>query len=269
MQYQQELFCGSDHQPRSKKLDVGVSHRTPGKHAALDAFLGKQAGVASVMFRDKTFHIIDCTAGDGESSDFSRNTSPGIIEKHSQWLSGRGVKTNVSLYEKSAKNFAKLKNKTSLYVENQDAMLAPVSWNQDDLLFISNDPNTIESWALPLALNHAPKLTTVFSTLGCNVGGLKRLPIENRRLWFDHVKKQISLAQKWHDVLIVTLDGDAAQWAYLVNSPDKWRDELEKSFIKAFNFYEKGLSMAWHNRDNERFRDITNHLFLTKKELGI
>lgn len=257
-----------------KFIEVGVSYRTPGKHAALNAFLGKCAGVASTpkfrqMANGGTFHVIDCTAGDGQSSDFSKATSPGIVCRHLEFLRSRSLPCKAEFYERSQSSAALLKKAVKDWpVINDDAENLLPTWAANDVLFVVNDPNTINDWKLPAALRTAPKLTTVFSTLGCNVGGLKRLKQEDRMHWYRHVEDQLQLLQTWHDALIVTLDGDKSQWAYLVNAPakDGWPQDLEVAFSKAFADTGHDLRMAWFKTQKPAFKDILDDLFMTRKE---
>ena len=167
--------------------------------------------------------------------------------------------------KRSAKLLRKeLKGEWPVYANDATDMLR--TWRDDDVLFVVNDPNTMADWALPKAMQYAPSLTTVFSTLGCNVGGMKRLPRGERQVWYGHVKDQLSLLQSWHDALIVTLDGDASQWAYMVNAPSKWRGEVESAFNKSFAYSPHELRHAWYKSNPDGFRAIQDHLFLTRKE---
>lgn len=247
---------------------VGVSYRTSGKHDALNRFLGRTCGSMRTVFPDKRLCIIDCTAGNGQSSEFSTHTSPGIICRHADMLVKSGYDVSVDFYEKSARNAKQLRNTTagSWNVHTGDSANMIPTWGDGDVLFVVNDPNTMADWALPKAMRDAPRLTTVFSTLGCNVGGLKRLPREERKTWYAHVHDQIELLCGWHDALIVTLDGDKSQWAYMVNAPAKWRDEVENAFNKSFAYSPHELRHAWFKDNPKDFGAILDHLFLTRKE---
>lgn len=249
---------------------VGKSGRTPGKHSALDKYLGKTAGVISRIYSDMRIFFIDCTAGDGNADDFERQTSPGIMIRHAEWLRARGIQVRVMLFERSAQNAAMLESKVGGHAEifaESSSQMEPIEWRKDrDLVFISNDPNTIADWALPPALLTAPKLTTVFSTLGCNVGGLKRLPKDQRQVWHEHIRDQIGLLQPWHDAMLCRLVNDASQWAYMVNSPDKWRKEIEHAFQSSFDNAGYKTKTDWFKLDRSGFSDSINQLFLTKEE---
>jgi hypothetical protein len=249
---------------------VGKSNRTPGKHEALDKYLGKTAGVISKRYRDKRIFFIDCTAGDGNADDFDRQTSPGIMIRHAEWLRNQGIPVQVMLFERSLQNAAMLEERVAGRADifaKSSAQMDPIQWRQnEDLVFISNDPNTIADWALPPALLSAPSLTTVFSTLGCNVGGLKRLPRDQRRVWHDHIRDQVGLLQGWHDAMLCRLINDASQWAYLVNSPTKWRKELEQAFRSSFDRVGYETRTDWLKTGRAGFDDSIDQLFLTKDE---
>lgn len=254
----------------SNALVVGKSNRTPGKHAALDRYLGKTAGVISRIYKDMRIFFIDCTAGDGNADDFDRQTSPGIMIRHAEWLRSKGIPVQVKLFERSTQNAAMLEEKVNGRAEifaESSAQMAPIDWRENgDLVFISNDPNTIADWALPPALLNAPRLTTVFSTLGCNVGGLKRLPKDQRQVWHEHIRDQIGLLQPWHDAMLCRLVNDASQWAYMVNSPKKWRSDLEQAFRSSFDRVGYKTKTHWARLDRLGFSDSINQLFLTKEE---
>lgn len=252
----------------------GASYRTPGKHDALDKLLGKVTGAATTeRFNWRKFFIYDLTAGDGKCREFSNTNSPEIIAKHASYAKSKGLDVRVRLYERSAVNadglrevVRKHKDRIRLVVRNKDCSEMNAIWNPDDMLFVVNDPNTVNDWCIPEALYKAPDLTLILSTLGCNVGGLKRLPFEDRQLWFYHMEGQLSLLCYWHDSLLVTLDGDSAQWAYLVNAPEKWRGAVEKMFKKAFEYTGHELVMAWWRRDADNFVRLRDVLFKTEKE---
>jgi hypothetical protein len=249
--------------------NVGKSNRTPGKHSALDRYLGKTAGVISAAFKNSRVFFIDCTAGDGQAEEFDRHTSPGIMIRHAEWLRGRGFSVDVLLYERAPKNASKLRemvgDRAKVFAESSENMQS-IDWRKDDIVFVSNDPNTINDWALPKALANAPSLTTVFSTLGCNVGGLKRLPKDQRDIWYQHINVQMLLLKGWHDAMLCRLVGDASQWAYLVNSPAKWREEVEKAFFNSFDKAGYWTAMTWAKKDQEAFDNEIDRLFLTKQE---
>ena len=263
------FYSKGDLKMSTKKLNVGKSEiRTPGKHSALNKYLGKHVGVIDGHpgYKYKTFHVIDCTAGDGIASSESGFTSPSIIQHHYLEMKERGIDIRALLIEKQINTYKKLKENTILPVKNMDARKLTKIWNDKDILFIINDPNHIGNWSLPESLSKAPKLTTVFSTLGCNVGGLKRLPAEERIKWKEQIYNQLNLLQHWHDALLVRLERDHQQWAYLVNASDKWRESLEKCFSSSFKDWKKGLSMTWLKLDPKKFEDEISLLITSRKD---
>lgn len=256
---------------------VGVSDRTPGKHTALNAVIGKINGSAvNLKVRPSTHTILDLTAGDGQPNTHSGTSSPQIVLKHMKWpgLPGRpAVPITAYFCERSPAAVDKLScllaNEPNAHIHAGDAKDIQLPSFAGGILTVINDPNSIRDWALPPTLkDRAPKLTTIFSTLGCNVGGLKRLPLEERTGWYDCVKDQVSFLQDWHDAYLVTLEGDAAQWAYLVNWPEVWAPYLEEAFFAAFKKHTKyTVDGAWLKAGPQKFIGKLDELFLTKKEL--
>lgn len=252
-----------------KFLDVGRSNRSPGKHATINAFIGKQFGVSSKLYLHRVHYLIDCTAGDGKADDFERQTSPGILMRHARWYRSMGGMVHVHLYERSLANAASLQERCTddmVQVHAMNAYDMPQLWNRaSDMVFVVNDPNTMRDWALPPVLKHAPSMTLIFSTLGCNVGGLKRIPIDERLVWYNNIADQLQMLQHWHDAYLAVLENDSAQWAYLVNAPKDWRADMKDMFAKAFRG-SYGVVGAWYKAEYEDFYKLVDELFLTKKE---
>lgn len=141
---------------------------------------------------------------------------------------------------------------------------------EDQAVFIYNDPNHIEDWCLtPQILASAPKFTTSLSTLGCNVGGMKRLDLDKRELWFDRINMVTkSIVQPWHDACLLSVGG-ADQWAYLITAPAKWRDQITSDCLAAASKMEgreADPQIAWFKQDPSAFLSLQKYLFLTKAE---
>lgn len=257
---------GCDYMP--KFLDVGRSNRSPGKHATINTFVGKQFGVSSKLYRDRLHHLIDCTAGDGKADDFERQTSPGILMRHAKWYRSQGGSVQVHLYERSLANAASLQDccTDDVHVYAMNAYDMPEHWSSSsDIVFVVNDPNTMRDWALPPVLKNAPPMTLIFSTLGCNVGGLKRIPINERLVWYNNIADQLQMLQDWHDAYLAALENDSAQWAYLVNAPRRWQKDMKDMFAKGFRGTYDVVG-AWYKAEHEDFNALVDNLFLTKKE---
>lgn len=262
---------------------------TPCKHDLLNKLLGREAGTlkSNTLGLDQ-YAIVDLTAGDGVpyGADFHQGCSPGIITKHAEWISlNTNVAANVLLIEKQEKTYATLASnlrnqalprdaKSSLFIELHCGnskefrfVQAPASG-----AFIYNDPNHIEDWCLtPELLHSAPKFTTSLSTLGCNVGGMKRLDLDRRREWFYRVELiSETILQGWHDACLLAVGG-CDQWAYLITAPAKWRDRITQDCMTAatkIQGRDAEPRIAWRNQDPSAFYQLERFLFLTKQEFS-
>lgn len=252
----------------------------------------------------------DMTAGDGvpyvsveqgklvdREKHFENGCSPGIFLRHMTWLAHRRrVPFMLTGYEKQSVTHAELIKNTNewladngweeigrgthetqdryghvryLHANSQDFTGPGV--NRDASCFVYNDPNHIEDWSLTSKFLHScPKFTTSLSTLGCNVGGLKRIDEEKRREWFFRVEILCdSLLQGWHDACLFSIGG-AGQWAYLITAPEKWRDEITQECLQAASKLEKKIpatpQVVWRKLDPAGFYELERFLFLTKAE---
>ena len=293
-------------------MQVGKSGVTPCKHFLLNRLLGREVGVLSrgmPPVREALFY--DMTAGDGvpyiaaeqqlletdPAQQFVEGCSPGIFLRHTQWLVNRTTRpVLLTSCEKQAITHAQLVRNTSdwldtagwqqvergvyrsgfamaryLHANSQD--MRPPGINRDASCFIYNDPNHIEQWSLtPQFAQGCPKFTTSLSTLGCNVGGLKRIDEEKRREWFIRVEILCDgLLQDWHDACLFSIGG-ADQWAYLITAPAKWREEITYECLKAAEKLEKQVTappqVIWRKQSPADFYQLQRFLFLTKDEFN-
>ena len=269
----------------AKRAIVGKSGVTPCKHDLLNKLLGREVGTLKAnKLGIGDYLIVDLTAGDGvpyTGKEFRKGCSPGIILHHAEYLATQThVQANVLLLEKQEATFlelvANIKSQPDL---NCDVLLNVFfrdskSWgfseSLTDAAFLYNDPNHIEDWCLtPKMLASAPKFTTSLSTLGCNVGGMKRLDLDKRELWFDRINMVTSsIVQSWHDACLLSVGG-ADQWAYLVTAPTKWRDQITSDCLAAASKMEgreADPQIAWFKQDPAAFLALQQYLFLTKAE---
>jgi hypothetical protein len=303
---QADLF-GDDKMKRPKiglliSEHVGKSdRRTPVKHAMLRNHSGRDVGAA--MYAAGKLNLIygghcfvDLTAGDAHGdgiNEWERASSPGIFSIHARNLPNLRVK----LYEKSFTVFEAL-------IINLDYQL-PFSgfekigdfmWRHtvtkstieaihgdardvvfDDLgerewLYVFNDPNQMHGWCLDVeqfaSIKTKNRCITFMSTMGCNVGGLKMLPLCERCVWNDHVKGLIVIVKRcpWLDLVLFEIVNDAAQWAYLSLVPSVW---VEKTISDTMRYSERervqinGCSLK---TDPRQFNTSINRLFLSKPE---
>ena len=269
----------------AKRAIVGKSGVTPCKHDLLNKLLGREVGTLKAnKLGIGDYLIVDLTAGDGvpyTGKEFRKGCSPGIILHHAEYLATQThVQANVLLLEKQEATYlelvANIKSQPDL---NCDVLLNVFcrdskSWgfseSLTDAAFLYNDPNHIEDWCLtPKMLASAPKFTTSLSTLGCNVGGMKRLDLDKRELWFDRINMVTSsIVQSWHDACLLSVGG-ADQWAYLVTAPTKWRDQITSDCLAAASKMEgreADPQIAWFKQDPAAFLALQQYLFLTKAE---
>lgn len=232
-----------------------------------------------------------------QSRQFIEGCSPGIFLRHTQWLVAKTTRpVTLTGCEKQAITHAELVLNTAdwleaagwlqvergvhirgnaearyLHANSQD--MPPPGINRNASCFIYNDPNHIEDWSLTAQfLQNCPKFTTSLSTLGCNVGGLKRIEEEKRREWFMRVEVLCeSLLQRWHDACLFSVGG-ADQWAYLITAPVKWREEITGECLKAASKLEKKITAApqvvWRKDDPAGFYELQRFLFLTREEFS-
>jgi hypothetical protein len=107
----------------------------------------------------------------------------------------------------------------------------------------------------------------MLATLGCNVGGLKRLSLEDRAGWFDYVRAIVNDMPTYHDALLIALDGDSAQWAYLLRLPCKWSGITQNAIhTTGAKFSDYPLSVASFRDSRAEFDSLQIRLFLTKVE---
>ena len=230
---------------------------------------------------------------------FTEGCSPGIFLKHMDWLLQRSsAPVQMIACEKQASTHAALLRNTSEWLSaaewqtkapgihfkgsgqglveyrHQNASdLKPPGIHRRATCFIYNDPNHVEDWCLTGEfMQSCPKFTTSLSTLGCNVGGLKRIDEEKRREWFLRVEVLCeSLVQTWHDACLFSIGG-ADQWAYLITGPTKWREQITQECMRAAKKLEKRITappqVVWRKDDPGGFYQLERFLFLTKDEFA-
>lgn len=285
------------------KIDVGRSYRTPAKHKAMYEQVASEICAANKLPSIFKIRYYDLTAGDGivdPDLEWSRNCSPGIIalcatysekpidvflfeiqtatyDRLLEVLNERLPEMGYSLKETRTIN----EMPTTIYT-HENVVLNVINgsgyqaWttgvNNATAVFFTNDPNAITTWAM--RANFAKSLASAcwavrgMSTMGCNADGIKRLPITVRNEWYGHVQDQINALHDHHDLLIVEIEKDKAQWAYLFHETKKWRKKLEGVVDRSFTRQGLTVNQAWFRTDHDRFTEIVDRLFLTKRERG-
>jgi hypothetical protein len=257
---------------------IGTSDRTLGKHVLLNKLLGREVGMLlyKPKFINSRYIMVDMCAGDGKKTYQSAECSPSIMTKHFSFLKRHNttIDAELILVEKDRNTFDILSScgypATLHHCDAGTMACPPARYDEYSAAFIHIDPNHVNDW--PLSDDFArnlPKYSTMLITLGCNVGGLKRLPMSARQAWFDKMDKVLDRLPSWHDALLVALKGDKAQWAYLITGPTKWHNEgrYMKDAASAFSYWKHGLEMVRYGTDPEGFFAVRDRLFFTKEEM--
>lgn len=185
------------------------------------------------------------------------------------------MEVKVTLIERSPQTFEALCSNTSglPWSErlNIDAREYPLPCrDRHQAMFIHADPNTIADWPITKRLiDSMSETTTMLATLGCNVGGLKRLDVGERLGWYDHVRHCLDAMPRYHDLILVELVNDASQWAYMLRLPAVWAiDTMYRLTTQGSKYTTYDLNMASFRINPDAFKTMEDRLFLTKKERG-
>ena len=259
------------------------SNRTPIKHMILDKMVGKISGVLSldspnVPCRANPFLVVDLCGGDGLVT-LEHDASPQILHKHCMWLRQRGKRADLIVFEERAITF-------DVLTENTAGMIGRGDWftlhnadsrsfvmpglRENQAAFVHCDPNCVDQ--IPLTrpfLDSWNKYTTYLVTLGCNVGGVKKLPLSKRETWFEYVSSLVRILPRNHDAVLFWLVNDSSQWAYLLSLPKCWSREFSSDIVKnACSWWPDGVGcVSWTSERAEFTRNI-NRLFLTREEFA-
>jgi hypothetical protein len=261
---------------------VGTSSRTPFKHWLLNHMLGRIIGAISTGRTpcNPAITIVDMCAGDGLGYGQSEQSSPAIIAKHikSTFAGSHRIKSRTAhLFEREETTFRRLSSRfigtDNMSLANMDSKgwtIRQIQHRPKDCVFIYADPNAITTLPVTSELIDSFTPETLFlMTLGCNVGGCKRLPREDREQWMKTAMNVTQRVNRRHDILLIWLVRDASQWAYLASIPKVWAAETLASSIKAGNKIwpagVDGLSLKIHGRKaiEAKFKE----LFLTQSEI--
>ena len=118
--------------------------------------------------------------------------------------------------------------------DSRNMPLSTVHSRGKDGILIYADPNNIDQLPItPELMSGLSSTTLMLITLGCNVGGLKRIPYESRVKWIQMAEMVRRSIGPWHDLGLITLNKDASQWAYMVVIPHKWSAEYLALAAKA------------------------------------
>lgn len=286
------------------RTTTGKSERTPHKHLFLDRTLGREVASVPHIPNLRRLFVIDLCSGDGvieAGQSWHRNTSVGLMAYHAAHAADRGVPVRVLCHEKANATFSQLLRSASehlstlgyfqasdegdqwtyrpangsngrveLELRRVDSSLQDFPMVGDgDAAFIFNDPNSIQGWAVNAGVvqrmvNRGAWVTTLH-TMGCNVGGLLRLPREQRMGWSGYVDEVLSSYDHNRQVCMgVRLEGDHSRWGYLMTYPRKWKERGVADARRAFEGYRYPPVVALHG--DEDFEPLLDRLLTTKDE---
>lgn len=257
--------------------------RTPFKHFLLKAIVGQLVGVlgtqsSKVPCKANPFLAVDLCGGDGhEPTDGTHQASPIILHKQCEWLRNkRGLQSFLDIIEKDEYTFEQLEiNCRDLTTGGWMRLLKGDAreytlplLKSDQAAFVHCDPNNVAS--MPLTgpfVESWNKYTTYLVTLGCNVGGLKRLSLEDRRQWFTYVELLVKHLSRHHDAVLFWLQHDASQWAYMLSLPKVWKARfVADAQRKAVEMWPHGVGAISYRDSRVDFGTQVARLFLTKEE---
>ena len=268
--------------------------------------VGMVTRVLSARHNVTNARMIDLTAGDASPpgcltiSDWRKNCSPGILAHHGAHAT---VPTLIEIYERATGTFDALLNNLTERLphlgyepaswsptgsdfgwrhKKAPTIIVPLNKSGADAnitgissatsVFVTHDPNHINDWAMrPTFAQEVRLLTPWFrsiTTMGCNIGGLKRLELTERKRWYDFLNSISAQLYAHHDLFLCAINGDASQWGYLIETSQKsqHREALEYFANSAFNANGLELRNAWLRRTEQEFKTIVHELFLTKEE---
>lgn len=263
---------------------VGRSDRTPIKHWLLDKALGQLVGVVSTGNAPCTSPVafIDMCAGDGHTTE-QHEASPHIMFRHANWLANKdGHYAALNCIEKMDATYDQLVANCQESFDAAKAKRLKFKLIKDDArkyvfpkehrtsrraAFVHCDPNTVADMPItPEFVASWNKWTTCLITLGCNVGGLKRLDREFREPWFGYVGSVTSKIPTHHDAILYWLMGDNSQWAYLLTVPKVWTVKYLAMTPKMSQLTEYTVGAASWRTQRKAFDAQLRYLFLTEKE---
>ena len=267
---------------------VGKSGVTPCKHFLLDRLLGQEAGVygtGRLPICDSAVWV-DLTAGDGQPTRVEKpenSCSAGIFTKHASFVVERKKPLEVCLFEINKITHDKLKSnlrnkwfdkypnaRSVVTAVNQDSSKIYLNVSRSTACFLYNDPNSIDDWAFTEKfLESTPPFTRTLTTMGCNVGGLKRVlsdSPERSDVWRKNIEMLFMLQR--HELILFAV-GDASQWAYLISTPDSWLEDTVDLCKKAHSLqtHTKRAPRIVTTKKPREFDALLDELLMTKEQL--
>ncbi|MEU5306032.1 hypothetical protein ACH4YO_39580 [Streptomyces noursei] len=264
----------------------------------LNRLVGQEVGASRNLRKSPTRLVwFDLTAGDAhvpEGGDWHRNCSPGLLAYHAAQSM---IPVEAYLHELNPDTFLRLlanlserlpalgyirtdettwqSERAIIRVFNMSGSDASISMlRRTDAVFLINDPNAITDWAMRPTFSReiADRNVGYFrglTTMGCNASGLKRSKDTRRgRIeLFDRMALLQTNLPPYRDLCFAAIIRDKDQWAYLIETSDKWRPKTEDLVRSAFKKHGRDATVTWSRTDAGPFRGEMFRLFLTKAEL--
>jgi hypothetical protein len=283
-------------------MNVGRSWRTWAKHGLMSGIAGQEVGVANTARQSVIERLVffDLTAGDGAAEDglqWEKQCSPGILAKHAansgkpvlvllheiqpntydRLLDSLADEWHLPLlgYSKDGEDCWRIGDTVVIKAFNYGGHRAAVDFlDRGDAVMVFNDPNAITEWAMRDTFAEEIDAQGVwccriFSTMGCNPSGLKRLHTDERLGWFALIDTQERACPGYRDLLLSAIERDASQWAYLLSTPQNWRESTEGFIEQEFRRVGRTAAMAWWRTDMPKFEATKMRLFLTDMERNL
>lgn len=211
-----------------------------------------------------------------------------ILCRHRERVHAAGIGCKVFLVERDSTIFTRLEKESGLAAHFIHGDAREVVRDMDHFakprtpVFLHADPNHVRDWPISTDLlnslarwewdEESHRRTsrwywTMLVTMGFNVSGMKRLPIEAREPWLDRIREITDRLPYRHDALLVTLNGDASQWAYLIIGPKVWGQEYRDAVQRAFCYWDNGTEILSYCQDEGEFWKRVRELVYTKEEL--
>jgi hypothetical protein len=288
----------SDHRTPAKH---GVLDLMLGREAGVVRYAS-----AAVRIPLKRLMWFDLTAGDGAVDGIGTTASPLLFAKHSLYRPGCTIMVQATelqpntyatllsnlarhlphitnnrnkhcRYQRTAENIWVADDRNSVFmVLNADGLetrFAEYECGLGDWLFINNDPNHIKDWALSgtalaIVVDRGARVS-MMTCMGCNVGGIKRLPREERDIWVNKVRDMNKIVAKLYNIdnLLVEIQNDAAQWAYLLTRPYKWTvDDDRREIARIYQQQNLAVKIFSLRDEPDLFEECLRRLFLWETE---
>jgi hypothetical protein len=280
-------------------------NRQAGREIGAAPYIRQRFGGLS-YFQFKGILIVDLTAGDADpdkdpTNPLGLSSSPLIFAKHA--AQHRNIR--VRLYEHNRQTFKRLIENLEKYLpqlRDKDGRrlhferIGRTKWVTDtnstlqviygdgseedfsdlrrhEWLLVNNDPNTMAGWCLDMvAFGYAIETqpAAFMSTMGCNSGGLKRLPLKQRKRWWRFWETAKRFVDQYPSLalILVPLTNDPAQWAYLHLIPRAWVTRIHKEITNDLKKEGLHAKIYAHPNDAKKFNHALEVLLFTKAELA-